>query len=74
MTVVATRSKPDTALVAAVDIARAAAVDEAGADAVGEHLDAVAEPSVRLAGPRLPGVGLGGDAVPGLSRQVRDGR
>jgi len=46
MTVVATRSKPDTALVAAVDIARAAAVDEAGADAVGEHLDAVAEPDV----------------------------
>jgi hypothetical protein len=46
MTVVATRSKPDSVLVAAVDVARAAAVDEAGAEAVGEHLDAVAEPNV----------------------------
>jgi hypothetical protein len=38
------RVKPDTALLAAVDVARAAAVDEAGSEsAVGEHLAAFGE-------------------------------
>lgn len=42
---VVTRTKPDPALLAAVDVARAAAVDEAGAE-VGEHLGADVEPDV----------------------------
>jgi Protein of unknown function (DUF3027) len=46
MTVVATRPKPDATLVAAVEVAREAALVDAGADAVGEHLGAVAEPDV----------------------------
>src|SRR4051794_31325578 len=45
MPVAAARAKPDTALLAAVDVARAAAVEEAGSE-VGEHLGAAAEPDV----------------------------
>jgi Protein of unknown function (DUF3027) len=40
MPTVATRTKPDAALVAAVAVARAAAEEEAGADLVGDHLRA----------------------------------